>query len=50
MNVHLFGNGPSPAVTTLGLRKTVNDEKFTSKVKNFVCRNFYVDDGIVSKP
>ncbi|KAK3749993.1 hypothetical protein QZH41_000413 [Actinostola sp. cb2023] len=25
MNVHLFGNGPSPAVATFGLRKTATD-------------------------
>ena len=25
MNVHLFGNGPSPAVATYGLRGTVVD-------------------------
>ena len=25
MNVHLFGNGPSPAVATFGLRKTTAD-------------------------
>ena len=51
MNVHLLGNGPSPAVAMLGLRKTVDgEEKFSSEVKNFVCRNIFVDDGIVSKP
>lgn len=47
MNVHLFGNGPSPAVATFGLRKTAADgeEEFGEEAKKFVCRNFYVDDG-----
>lgn len=51
MTVHLFGNGPSPAVTTCGLRRTVEDgEEFDPGVKEFVKRNFYVDAGLVSKP
>ena len=51
MTVHLFGNGRSPAVTTWGLRRTVEDgEGFDPGVKEFVKRNFYVDDGLVSKP
>ncbi|XP_048586639.1 uncharacterized protein LOC125568412 [Nematostella vectensis] len=50
MNVYLFGNGPSPAVATFGLRATVNDgeEKCSEAVRQFVNRNFYVDDGLVS--
>ena len=52
MNVHLFGNGPSPAVATFGLRKTAADgeEKFGKAASNFVHRNFYVDDGLTSFP
>ena len=51
MTVHLFGNGPSPAVATYGLRRTVDDgEEHDPGVKEFVQRNFYVDDGLVSKP
>ena len=52
MNVHLFGNGPSPAVATFGLRKTAADgeEKFGKAASNFVHRNFYVDDGLTSLP
>ena len=52
MNVHLFGNGPSPAVATFGLRKTAKDgeEKFGKAAANFVHRNFYVDDGLTSLP
>ncbi|PFX13107.1 hypothetical protein AWC38_SpisGene22835 [Stylophora pistillata] len=50
MNVHLFSNGPSPAVVTFGLRKTAADgeEEFGEEAKKFVCRNFYVDDGLAS--
>lgn len=52
MNVHLFGNGPSPAVATYGLRKTVDhgEERCSEETKNFVRRNFYVDDGLISLP
>lgn len=51
MNVHVFGNRPSPAVATFGLRKAVT---FASKdnrdVEHFVKRDFYVDDGLTSLP
>ena len=52
MNVHLFGNGPSPAVATYGLRRTAVDgeEENGEETKNFICRNFYVDDGLASLP
>ena len=52
MNVHLFGNGPSPAVATFGLRKTAADgeEEFGEEAPEFVHRNFYVDDGLASRP
>ena len=51
MNVHIFGNGPSPAVATFGLRKTAlhGEQEFGTDVKDFVCRDFYVDDGLTSK-
>ncbi|XP_065930417.1 uncharacterized protein [Magallana gigas] len=48
MKVHVFGNTPSPAVATYGLRKTVENED--SDVKNYVMKNFYVDDGLISLP
>ena len=48
MTVHLFGNRPSSAVATHGLRRTV-EEEFGPGVKEFVKRNFYVDDGLVSR-
>ena len=52
MNVHLFGNGPSPAVATFGLRKTAMDgeEEFGENAAEFVRCNCYVDDGLTSRP
>ena len=52
MTVHLFGNGPSPAIATFGLRKTADDgeEKYGKATRDFVHRNFYVDDGLTSCP
>jgi hypothetical protein len=51
MCVHVFGNSPSPAVATYGLRETVNNcETCDSDVKEYVDRNFYVDDGLTSLP
>ncbi|KAK3753685.1 hypothetical protein QZH41_013131 [Actinostola sp. cb2023] len=51
MTVHLFGNGPSPAVATFGLQKTALDgeEHYGEEPKEFIHRNFYVDDGLVSR-
>ena len=49
MTVHLFGNGPSRALATYGLRKTVKHGE-EADVKEFVERNSYVDDGLVSTP
>ncbi|VDI69233.1 Hypothetical predicted protein [Mytilus galloprovincialis] len=52
MRVHVFGNSPSPAVATLGLRKAAqaSELEFGSHVTSFVTRNFYVDDGLTSCP
>ncbi|XP_050419153.2 uncharacterized protein LOC126832434 [Patella vulgata] len=52
MRVHVFGNSPSPAVATYGLRRSalIGQETFGIDVKNFVDRNFYVDDGLASLP
>ena len=48
MKVHVFGNSPSPAVATYGLRRTAKDAEkgFGSDIKTFVERNFYVDDAL----
>jgi hypothetical protein len=52
MKVHLFGNTSSPAVATFGLRKTaqVGEAQFGSDAREFVERDFYVDDGLKSLP
>ena len=46
MTSHVFGNTPSPAVATYGLRQAV--AKSDEDVKYFVCDDFYVDDGLTS--
>ncbi|XP_033115696.1 uncharacterized protein LOC117115919 [Anneissia japonica] len=50
MKVHIFGNRPSPAVATLGLRRTAKEgeSEFGSDARAFVESNFYVDDGLKS--
>lgn len=48
ITVHLFGNGPGPTIATFGLRKTADGgkEKYGKATRDFVDRNFYVDDGL----
>ncbi|PIK56556.1 hypothetical protein BSL78_06524 [Apostichopus japonicus] len=50
MNVHVFGNSPSPAVAIYCMRKAADEGEATygEKAKQFVKRNFYVDDGLTS--
>ena len=48
MKVHVFGNRPSPAVATYGLRRAV--ENSDEDIVNFVKRDFYVDDALTSRP
>ena len=48
MCVHVFGNSPSPAIATYGLRKSV--EGSDEMVKSFVNDDFYVDDALTSVP
>ena len=52
MNVHLFGNVSSPAIATFGIRMAVRDgdTPCDDDVSQFVCRDFYVDDGLTSQP
>ena len=52
MRAHVFGNSPSPAIATYGLLKiaTASEKQFGSDVKEFIERNFYVDDGVASLP
>ena len=50
MRVHVFGNSPSPAVATYGLRRTADEAeaKYGTDMKNHVHRDFYVDDALSS--
>ncbi|KAI7789362.1 hypothetical protein IRJ41_022847, partial [Triplophysa rosa] len=48
MLVHVFGNSPSPAVAIYCLRQSIKGGD--PEVKNFVNRDFYVDDGLKSLP
>ncbi|XP_039534522.1 uncharacterized protein LOC120483523 [Pimephales promelas] len=52
MKVHVFGNGPSPAVAIYGLRRAIREgaEKYGVDTVRFVERHFYVDDGLISLP
>lgn len=42
----MFGNCPSPAVATYVPRKAI--ENGDKNVRDFVERNFYVEDGLIS--
>ncbi len=50
MTVHVFGNSPSPAVAIFGIRRAAEfgEEEYGRQAKQFVHRNFYVDDGLIS--
>ncbi|XP_078340696.1 uncharacterized protein LOC144627460 [Crassostrea virginica] len=50
MCIHVFRNAPSPAVATYGLRRCVENQENDcgAIVREFVRRNFYVDDGLGS--
>lgn len=52
MRVHVFGNSPSPAIATYGLRCAAQhgEAEFGADAKGFVQRDFYVDDGLTSLP
>ena len=52
MTVHLFGATSSPGCANYGLRQLATDYEieFGSAAANFIRRNFYVDDGLVSMP
>lgn len=52
MTVHVFGNSPSPAVAIYSLRKAAlhGEEEHGADAKEFITRNFYVDDGLASFP
>ena len=50
MKVHLFGAGSSPGCANYGLRQLAMDHaaECGEDVKNFIHRDFYVDDGLKS--
>lgn len=50
MKVHVFGNSPSPAIATLGLKKIaeMSEESHGSDVGECIRRNFYIDNGLTS--
>ena len=50
MTVHIFGAVSSPSVATFGLRYLADKHRkdFGDSVSDFVCRDFYVDDGLKS--
>ncbi|KAM4036393.1 uncharacterized protein ACNLHF_015326 [Anomaloglossus baeobatrachus] len=52
MRVHVFGNSPSPAVATYGLRRTAleGESEYGTDARDFVEKDFYVDDGLKSLP
>ncbi len=52
MRVHVFGNSPSPSVAIYGLRRAIHEgaHKHGKDTVQFVERNFYVDDGLISVP
>lgn len=51
MKVPVFGNSPSPAIAIYGRQAAeLGQEEHGSRVKQFVFRNFYVDDGLTSVP
>jgi hypothetical protein len=52
MKVHLFGNTSSPAVATTAPRLTARTEEhnYGTDAREFVERDFYIDDGPKSAP
>lgn len=50
MRVHVFGNSPSPAVATYGLRRAAQEgeKDFGRDVCEFIKKDFYVDDALRS--
>ncbi|XP_030844157.1 uncharacterized protein LOC100890944 [Strongylocentrotus purpuratus] len=52
MTVHLFGASSSPGCSNFCLKQTATDhaDEFGNDVKDFIHRDFYVDDGLKSVP
>ena len=52
MKVHLFGASSSPGCVNFGLRQAADhgEEEFGMEAAAFICKDFYVDDGLKSVP
>ncbi|PWA20729.1 hypothetical protein CCH79_00020344 [Gambusia affinis] len=52
MQVYVFGNSPSPAISIYCLRRAIQkgETKFETNTRHFIERHFYVDDGLISIP
>ncbi|XP_060772289.1 uncharacterized protein LOC132883105 [Neoarius graeffei] len=52
MKVHVFGNSPSPSVAIYGLRQAAKEgeAEYGEDAREFVERDFYIDDGLKSLP
>ncbi|XP_042611086.1 uncharacterized protein LOC109074690 [Cyprinus carpio] len=48
MRVHVFGNSPSPAVATYGLRRAAQEGEKDFGCCEFIKKDFYVDDALRS--
>ena len=49
MNVHLFGAVSSPGCANYGLKQHAKEQSHTHQLgSQFIARDFYVDDGIIS--
>ena len=50
MTVHLFGAASSPACTNFALKASAgdNEERLGFAPAEFLCRDFYLDDGLKS--
>lgn len=50
MRVHIFGNGPSPAVASYGLRRAAQqgENQYGTDIRHFVEHDFYVYDALKS--
>ena len=49
MKVHLFGTSSSPGCANFGLSQD-GEEEFGADAAAFICKDFYVDDGLKSLP
>lgn len=48
MKKHIFGATSSPGVANFALRYAANSSVVSQEAKDFICSNFYVDDGLAS--